>query len=143
MSLRQDTIKTSDETNKAKPGEVEPAAVQLLLGEVYARQDRFDDAIATYDQVSQANPQDFRPVLGKAIVLRAQGKTSEAEPLFTSAAALAPPQFKDQITKLATASPSPSPTASPAASPESSPEASPATQPESSPEATPESSPAP
>ena len=143
VSLLQDTIKTSDETNKAKPGEVEPAAVQLLLGEVYARQDRFDDAIATYDQVSQANPQDFRPVLGKAIVLRAQGKTSEAEPLFTSAAALAPPQFKDQITKLATASPSPSPTASPAASPESSPEASPATQPESSPEATPESSPAP
>lgn len=129
VGLLQDTIKTADETNKVKPGAVDQGAVQLLLGEVYARQDRFDEAIATYNQVSQANPQDFRPVLGKAIVLKTQGKTSEAEPLFTSAAALAPAQFKDQITKLAAASPSPSPAASPEsspASPESSPESSPA-----------------
>lgn len=139
VGLLQDTIKTADEANKAQPGTVDQVAVQLLLGEVYARQDRFDEALATYDQVSQANQEDFRPVLGKAIVLKAQGKTSEAEPLFTSAAALAPAQFKDQITKLATAAPPPSPAASPAASPEASPTASP----EASPSASPEASPAP
>ncbi len=135
VGLLQDTIKTADEANKAQPGTVDQAAVQLLLGEVFARQDRFDEAIATYNQVSQANSEDFRPILGKAIVLRAQGKTSEAEPLFASATALAPAQFKDQITKLATA-PSPSPAASPEA-------ASPAASPAANPEASPEASPAP
>lgn len=154
VELLQDTIKTADETNKAKPGTVDQGAVQLLLGEVYARQDRFEEAISTYDQVSQANPQDFRPVLGKAIVLKAQGKTSEAEPLFASALALAPAQYKDKITELAKApaSPSPSPdakakdaepktdaAASPEASPKASPEASPAEA--ASPEASPSPSP--
>lgn len=152
IGLLQDTIKTADETNKAEPGAVDVSSVQLLLGEVFARMQRFDEAIAIYDQASQANNQDFRPILGKAILLRSQGKTEEAQSLFASAAALAPAQFKDQINKIATATPSPSP-ASPApsespatesASPapestasespaESAPEASPAEQPTESP----------
>lgn len=141
VSLLQDTIKSADEVNKAQPGAVDVASVQLLLGEVYARQDRFDDALAIYDQASQANSQDFRPILGKAIVLKAQGKTSEAAPLFTSAANLAPPQFKDQITKMAAApSPSPSPAASPAESPAASPAESPSPT-EASPAASPSPSP--
>ncbi len=142
VSLLQDTIKSADEVNKAQPGAVDVASVQLLLGEIYARQDRFDEALAIYDQASQANAQDFRPILGKAIVLKAQGKTDEAQPLFTSAANLAPPQFKDQITKMATAtSPSPSPAAgaSPAEAPVASP--SPVESPEASP--APEASPSP
>jgi tetratricopeptide (TPR) repeat protein len=118
VGLLQDTIKSAEETNKAQPGTVDTTSVQLLLGEVYARQDRFDDAIATYDQAIQANAQDFRPVLGKALVLKAQGKTDQAQPLFASAAALAPARFKDQINKLAAApSPTPSPTPSTSASP--------------------------
>jgi tetratricopeptide (TPR) repeat protein len=118
VGLLQDTIKSAEETNKAQPGTVDTASVQLLLGEVYARQDRFDEAIATYDQAIQANAQDFRPVLGKALVLKAQGKTDQAKPLFTSAAALAPARFKDQINKLAEApSPTPSPSASASPSP--------------------------
>ena len=141
VSLLQDTIKTADEANKAKPGTVDQGAVQLLLGEVYARQDRFEEAIATYDQVSQANPQDFRPVLGKAIVLKAQGKTSEAAPLFASAQTLAPAQYKDKITELAAAKASPSPGASPAAKPEVSPVASPEASPPEA--ASPEASPSP
>lgn len=127
IGLLQDTIKTSDEANKVQPGTVDVGSVQLLLGEVYARQQRFEEAIATYDRAIQTNSQDFRPILGKAIVLKAQGKTDEAKPLFTSAAALAPAQFKDQINKLATApSPSPSPAAS--ASP-ANPSESPASEP--------------
>ncbi len=114
VALLQDTLKSAEETNKAQPGTVDTATVQLLLGEVYARQDRFDEALAIYDQATQANAQDFRPVLGKALVLKAQGKTEQAKPLFASAAALAPAQFKDQINKLATASPSPAASASPA-----------------------------
>ena len=112
VGLLQDTVKTADEANKAEPGTIDVGSVQLLLGEVYARQGRFDEALSTYDRVMQANSQDFRPLLGKAIVMRQQGKTEEAKALFTSAEALAPAQFKDQINKLATL-PSPSPAVSP------------------------------
>lgn len=111
ISLLQDTIKTADEANKAQPGTIDVASIQLLLGETYARQDRFEEAMAIYDQASQTNAQDFRPILGKALVLKAQGNLDQAQPLFASAAALAPAQFKDQITQLGTASPSPSPSA--------------------------------
>lgn len=112
VGLLQDTIRTADEANKVQPGTIDVGSVQLLLGEVYARQQRYEEALETYDRAIQTNSQDFRPVLGKAIVLKAQGKTEEAQPLFTSAAALAPAQFKDQINKLAAA---PSPTPSPSA----------------------------
>lgn len=123
ISLLQDTLKTADEANKATPGTIDVTSVQLLLGEVYARQERFEEAVTIYDRAIQTNSQDFRPVLGKAIVLKAQGKMDDAKPLFASAAALAPAKFKDQINQMATvASPSPaasspSPAASPAAPP--------------------------
>lgn len=124
VALLQDTIKTADEANKVQPGAIDTASVQLLLGEVYARQQRFDEALAVYDQASQSNKEDFRPILGKALLLKNQGKNDEAQPLFASAAALAPAQFKDQINKIAAApSPSPSPAASPAESPAASPAA--------------------
>ena len=111
VSLLQDTLKGADETNKAKPGSVDTAGVKLLLARVYADQQRFGEAIALYDQLIQANKEDFRPVVAKALVLQAQGKTEEAKTLFTSAAALAPPQFKDQINQLASGKP-PTPAAS-------------------------------
>lgn len=123
IGLLEETLSTADETNQAKPGSVDVTSVQILLGEVHYKLQEFDQAIATYDQAAQANPQDFRPVLGKALVLQAQGKTEEAAPLFTSAENLAPDQFKDQVKQLATAataSPSPGATASPSAPPEAS-----------------------
>ncbi len=45
-------------------------------------------------------PQDFRPVLAKAILLKEQGKINEAKPLFDSALTLAPAQYKDEIKNL-------------------------------------------
>jgi tetratricopeptide (TPR) repeat protein len=118
VGLLQDTLQSADEANKAQPGSVDVTSVQLLLGQVYAVQQRYDEAIAVYDKTIQANKEDFRPVLAKAIVLRSQGKPEEAQPLFTTAAALAPAQFKDQINQLASGqspSPAPSPATSPAA----------------------------
>ncbi len=153
IGVLQDTLKSADEVNKAKPGSVDVISVQLLLGQVYAVQQRYDEAIATYDKAVQSNKEDFRPLLGKALVLQDQGKKEEAQPLFTSAAALAPPQFKDQINQLA-AGKSPSPAAitepspsagSPSASPTVAPSASPGTLPSTdaaSPTASPETSPA-
>ncbi|HIK40987.1 tetratricopeptide repeat protein [Thermoleptolyngbya sp. M55_K2018_002] len=138
VSLLQDTLRTADERNRVTPGSVDVTSVQLLLGRVYAQQGRTQEAIALYDQSIEQNALDFRPVLGKALVLQAAGRTEESKPLFDSAAALAPAQYKDQINLLAsggqgqtTASPLesapadapagtttlPSPTALPAGSP--------------------------
>ncbi|MBW4662437.1 MAG: tetratricopeptide repeat protein [Drouetiella hepatica Uher 2000/2452] len=144
IGLLQDTLKSADEVNKAKPGSVDVISVEMLLGQVYAVQQRYDEAIATYDKAAQSNKEDFRPLLGKALVLQDQGKTEEAQPLFTSAAALAPAQFKDQINQLA-AGESPSPAASVVPSPSTGePAPSPSAEtaapaPSAAPEASPES----
>lgn len=121
IGLLQDTLKAAPAQNLAKPDSVDVTSVQLILGQVYAVGKRYDEAIAIYEESAKANPKDFRPVLGKAIVLKEQGKTDEAKTLFDKATELAPPNYKDQINQLASDAPSPSPTAeaspSPAASP--------------------------
>lgn len=136
IGLLQDTLKTATPINDMKPGSVDIISVQLLLGQVYASQKRFAEALTIYDEAIKANKQDFRPVLAKALILKEQGKIAEAKPLFTTAVSLAPAQYKDQVKQLGadnpvpknlpTASPSntnstpatpPSPTSTPAASP--------------------------
>lgn len=128
ISILQDTLQKAPQLNKTQPGSVDLLAVQLLLGSVYANQERYTDAIALYDEAAKANKADFRPVIAKAIVLKSQGKIDEAKPLFTAAENMAPPQFKDQIKQLANA---PVPSASPAVNPAASPSASPAPSPTS------------
>lgn len=105
VGLLQDTLKTADQANQIQAGSVDVPSVKLLLGQVYAEQERYNDAIAIYDEAIESNAQDFRPVLAKAIVLQVQGKNDEAKPLFTTAAALAPDQFKDQIDRMAQGAP--------------------------------------
>ena len=116
IGLLQDTLKAAPAQNQAKPGSVDVTSVQLILGQVYAVQKRYEEAIVIYDESAKANPKDFRPTLGKAIVLKEQGKTDEAKTLFDRATELAPPNYKDQINQLASGTPSPSPNAD--ASPE-------------------------
>ncbi|MGB7890591.1 MAG: tetratricopeptide repeat protein [Microcoleus sp.] len=121
IGLLQDTLKAAPAQNLAKPESVDVTSVQLILGQVYAVQKRYEEAIAIYDESAKANPKDFRPTLGKAIVLKEQGKTDESKTLFDRATELAPPNYKDQINQLASGTPSPSPAATttpePAASP--------------------------
>lgn len=108
VSLLQDTLKLAPQANEAKPGSVDAASVQLILGQVYTEQKRYDEAVSVYDEVQQQNAQDFRPVLAKAIVFKTEGKESGAyEPLFEQAMALAPDQYKDQIQQMANATNAP------------------------------------
>ena len=67
------------------------------MGQVYAEQKRYDEAIAVYDEAIKGNTEDFRPVLAKAIMLREQGNNEAAQELFNQAINLAPAGFKDQI----------------------------------------------
>jgi tetratricopeptide (TPR) repeat protein len=101
LDLLNQTLAKAPGLNQVKPGSVDVPAVKLMLGDVYAEQQDYPAAIALYDELIKENGTDFRPVLGKALVLRTQGKMAEAEPLFNSAIALAPPQYKDQIKQTA------------------------------------------
>ena len=138
LGLLQDTLKLAEQAQQPgeagaspAPSAIDVIAVQLILGQVYAEQGRFDEAIGVYDEIALQDAADFRPILAKAIVLKTQGKTEEAKPLLESAVALAPSQYKDQINQLLQESnPSPSPSGSPAAGESGSP----APDPESIPE---------
>lgn len=115
IELLQSTLKQAPQANQAQAGSVDVPSVQLLLGRVYADQKRFDEALAVYDEAAKANKEDFRPILAKAIVLKAQNKPDDAKPLFAKAAELAPARYKDQINQL-TAAPATAPTTAPAPS---------------------------
>lgn len=101
VSLLQDTLKDAPNTNKATPGSVDTAAVQILLGKVFASEKRYDEAIATFDAAAKDNPQNFQPVFYKAELLKEQGKLDEAKTLYSKAAAMAPANVKDQINRAA------------------------------------------
>jgi tetratricopeptide (TPR) repeat protein len=116
IGLLQDTLSAATQANTIQPGSVDVVAVQVLLGSVYAFQKNDTQAISIYEQAIKKDPQDFRAVLAKAMLLKEQGKVEEAKPLFESATALAPAQYKDGINKAAVI-PTPSPSASPTASP--------------------------
>jgi tetratricopeptide (TPR) repeat protein len=129
IGVLQDTLKTATPINDMQPGTVDVSSVQLLLGQVYATQKRFSEAIVIYDETIKGNKQDFRPVLAKALILKEQGRIAEAQPLFTTAISLAPAQYKDQVKQLATettqptssSSKIPAPTISPSVSNSSTP----------------------
>lgn len=109
VSLLEDTL--SGKTTQT--GSLDRGAVQVLLGTVHVSQKRYGEATSIYDQAIKNDPQDFRPVLAKALLLREQGKPDEAQPLFDNALALAPAQYKDQVNRAIappTSAPTPSPT---------------------------------
>ncbi|NJM21859.1 MAG: tetratricopeptide repeat protein [Richelia sp. RM2_1_2] len=114
IGLLQESLDKAQKANKIEPGSVDTAAVEVLLGNVYAKEKQYAQALSTYDKIIKNDPKDFRPVLAKAMVLKDQGKTEEAQPLFQQAASLAPAQYKDEINRQATSTtPAPTPSASP------------------------------
>ncbi|MCC5636695.1 tetratricopeptide repeat protein [Nostoc sp. CHAB 5844] len=121
IGLLQETLNNANQANTIQPGSVNVVAVQVLLGNVYADQKRYPQAVAVYDQAIKKDPKDFRPVLAKAMLLKEQGKTTQAKPLFDNAANLAPAQYRDEINKAATTPLTPTPAATAAPAPTSTP----------------------
>lgn len=113
IGLLQDTLKTAPQANQIQPGSIDVVSVQVILGQVYADQQRYEEALAVYDEAIKADPEDFRPIYAKAIVLNNQGKTADAKPLFETAAKLAPPQYRDRIKQEAQQLASPPPAETP------------------------------
>ncbi len=88
-----------DQTAKGASTNLTP--LKLLLAQVYVSQKRNDDALPIYDELIQANNQDFRPLLAQGIVYKQMGNTREAQTLLSQAAEIAPAQYKDQIQSIA------------------------------------------
>ena len=119
IGLLQESLDKAEKANKIEPNSVDTTAVQVLLGSVYAKEKRYAQALSTYDKVIKNDPKDFRPFLAKAMVLKDQGKTEEAQPLFEKANSLAPARYKDEINRQrATVSETPTPEVSPTPSEE-------------------------
>lgn len=104
--LLQTTLQNAPEANTAQPNSINVVGVKLLLGQVYASQKQFDQALSLYDALIANDVKDFRPVFAKAVLLKEQGKTKEAGILFNSAVKLAPSQYKDRIQAAAATAPS-------------------------------------
>jgi tetratricopeptide (TPR) repeat protein len=71
------------------------------LAQIYVSQQRYAEAFPIYDSLTQADSQDFRPLLAKALVFKKIGSVSEAQALLDQATEIAPAQYKDQIQTLA------------------------------------------
>lgn len=92
----KDTLEIAQESDR----QIDTTGVKLLLAQVYGRTEKFEGAIALYEEVADENPGDFRPVLGQALVQQRQGNEEVAKPLYEKAFNLAPPQYKDQIKQM-------------------------------------------
>ena len=97
IAILKDTIKLADQDDSNSNKSIDVTAVELLLGELYVNQERYDEAIALYDQIAQAEAEDFRPVFAKALVLEQQDNLEAAKQLLKTAYTLAPAEYKDQI----------------------------------------------
>jgi len=105
IGLLEDTLKTASDVNQIQPNSVDVASVQLLLGQIYVELGRDEEAIAIYDEAIRVGGDDFRPILSKALLLQTLGQDDEAQSLFASAEALAPAEYKDEISRLAAGEP--------------------------------------
>jgi tetratricopeptide (TPR) repeat protein len=76
-----------------------------LLAQVYIEEENIDEALRLYDEAIASSPEDFRPVLAKALVLRDIDRAPDAAVLFKQAEELAPAQYKDQVRQLAQGDP--------------------------------------
>ncbi len=100
FDVLQKASAAAKQTNQQQPNSADLPAIELLMGDVYLAQQKTAEAIALYDRLQKESPNDFRPVVAKGIVLKNQGKNTEALTLFKSAQALAPAQVKDKIQQL-------------------------------------------
>jgi len=100
VSEVQNTLEIADELNATGTEVIPIKPVRFLLAQIYTVVQRWDEAIAIYDEAVAEDSNDFRPVLGKAIALVEQGDSEGSTPLFEKAYELAPANFKPQIAQI-------------------------------------------
>lgn len=106
MGAVQNALKTVAADADATP-------IKLLMAQIYLSQQRNADALGIYDAAIEANKQDFRPVLAKALVFKQMGNLTQAQSLMSTAVDLAPAEYKDRIKQLVQATQPPKVTVAP------------------------------
>ncbi len=94
IDLVQNTLKMA-----SLPGgqNINVTSVQLLLAEIYLQQKQKTQALKIYEEAMKSNPEDFRPVLAKAILLKGEGEEKKSKELFQQSIKLAPELYKSSI----------------------------------------------
>ena len=101
LGVVQNTLDTIADPDSEQSDSYNLTSVRLILGQIYANQKRYSEAIAVYEQAFDEDREDFRPVLAKGLVLQEMGQDESAKQEFDTAADLAPPEYKDQIQAIA------------------------------------------
>ena len=91
----------------ARDPDMNITSVQLVLAEIYLQQKQKPAALKIYEEAIKSNPEDFRPVLAKAMLFKEDGKKDIAKELFKQAFTLAPKEYKSNILSLENNSPDP------------------------------------
>lgn len=75
--------------------------LDLLLGRVFSQwKGHNGEALALYDSLAEANPNDFRPVLAKSLVLKREGRKGDAARYAMQARYLAPASARQAVEEL-------------------------------------------
>lgn len=78
-------------SNEAVTKNIGDVELGLLLAKAYSQwRGHIPDALAQYDQLIEKYADDFRPLLGKGLLLRQQGREGDAQRMFIQARYLAP-----------------------------------------------------
>ncbi|WP_035493676.1 tetratricopeptide repeat protein [Baaleninema simplex] len=120
VGVIEETLQLAPQANQDGADSIDVVSVQLLLGQVYAYQGRTEDALNVYENLIQEHSDDFRPLVGKALLLEQSGKVDEAKATLNTALSVAPPQHKDRIQILIDQLNEPAPEPAPEASSEES-----------------------
>lgn len=94
-SSEQDVSDNEDKGDEAD--KVTSVQIGLLLGKTYAEWGHSSDAVAVYDSIIKAYPEDFHGYLAKAILLKEQGQKGEAERMFIQARYFASEKLKPLV----------------------------------------------
>jgi len=90
IDLVQNTLKINNPN-------INTTSVQLVLAEIYLQQKQKPQALKIYEQAIEANTEDFRPILAKALLLKSDGEKQKAKELLEKALNLAPEVYKSSI----------------------------------------------
>ncbi|XP_057453981.1 uncharacterized protein LOC130745640 [Lotus japonicus] len=92
--LSSENLSQKSDSSPTDSQKLDPIQVDLLLGKAYSDWGHVGDAVAVYDRLISAHPDDFRGYLAKGIILKENKNIGDAERMFIQARFFAPDNAK-------------------------------------------------
>ncbi|GIL49744.1 hypothetical protein Vafri_6040 [Volvox africanus] len=100
------TAASGNAVSSAAVRPLDPVGVELLTAKVYSAWRGHDqDALATYDELIKAFPEDYRGYLAKGVFLKEKGRKADAERMFLQARFFAPASKQQLVRAIADSTP--------------------------------------